>query len=107
MYKEENRSQFNKKEKYVINKRIRAFKLLLQEDLISKIVNEKDFLNQMEKKSQMTQEEKTAFNIKYATLYNNIHQEYRKYLVNKRTKKDLNQNRENNPKNNQLLKEIY
>ncbi|CAD8187001.1 unnamed protein product [Paramecium octaurelia] len=107
MYREENRSLFNKKEKYLINKRIRAFKLLLQENLIQKIVNEKDFLDQMEKKSQMSQEEKVAFNIKYAPLYNNIHQEYRKYLVNKRQKKNTNQNRENNPKHNQLLKEMY
>ncbi|CAD8199015.1 unnamed protein product [Paramecium pentaurelia] len=105
MNKEQNRSIFNRKEKYMINKRIIAFKLLLQEKLISKIVNEKDFLDQIEKKSSMNQQERVAFNKKYATLYNKLHQEYKKCIINKREKKSNIQNRENNSKNNQLLKE--
>ncbi|CAD8106102.1 unnamed protein product [Paramecium primaurelia] len=105
MNKEQNRSIYNKKEKYMINKRIIAFKLLLQENLISKIVNEKDFLDQIEKKSTMDQQERVAFNTKYATLYNKLHYEYKKCLINKRQKKSNLQNREYNSKNNQLLKE--
>ncbi|CAD8120788.1 unnamed protein product [Paramecium sonneborni] len=55
----------------------------------------------------MNQQEKETFNKKYDHLYNKLQQEYKKCIQNKREKKFAFYKRENNPKHNELLKQIY
>ncbi|CAD8106571.1 unnamed protein product [Paramecium sonneborni] len=107
MLKEQNREIFNRKQNQMISQRIFAFKLLQQENLISNFVNERDFLQEIEKKNSMNLQEKVAFNKKYAQLYNKLQQQYKQCIQNKREKKSAIQKRDNNPKHNQLLKQMY
>ncbi|CAK87720.1 unnamed protein product (macronuclear) [Paramecium tetraurelia] len=94
MQKDSSRDTFEKKFQYVTKKRVLAYKKLIKSQNILNIKGGTEFLEGINNKPYMSEDDQKEFNQKFSQQYNHIQTLYKKCLKSRMTSKYNKQKRE-------------